>query len=120
MHYEHTDKRLDEWLPEDTVRIVPTARSNGHSSPKPDDHASVSAAVPHSNGASTKKRKRSASMDATDGGGEGPDASVSRGVKMSEEEYDIEHHKQITAKRNFDKVMFGRWQIKTWCVVICS
>ncbi|KZV77544.1 acyl-CoA N-acyltransferase [Peniophora sp. CONT] len=33
---------------------------------------------------------------------------------MTEEEYDIQHHKQITAKRNFDKVNFGQWQIKTW------
>ncbi|KAI0321443.1 acyl-CoA N-acyltransferase [Amylostereum chailletii] len=33
---------------------------------------------------------------------------------MTEEEYDIQHHKQITAKRNFDTVVFGEWQIKTW------
>ena len=35
---------------------------------------------------------------------------------MTEEEYDIQQHKQITAKRNFDKVNFGQWQIKTWYV----
>lgn len=35
---------------------------------------------------------------------------------MTEEEFDIKHHKQITAKRNFDKVNFGQWRIKTWCV----
>ncbi|OAX40490.1 acyl-CoA N-acyltransferase [Rhizopogon vinicolor AM-OR11-026] len=33
---------------------------------------------------------------------------------MTEEEFDIKHHKQITAKRNFDKVNFGQWRIKTW------
>ncbi|EKM60584.1 uncharacterized protein PHACADRAFT_82828 [Phanerochaete carnosa HHB-10118-sp] len=33
---------------------------------------------------------------------------------MSEEEYDLEHHKQITARRNFDKVIFGKWSIRTW------
>lgn len=38
------------------------------------------------------------------------------GAHITEEEYDIQHHKQITAKRNFDRVTFGRWQIKTWCV----
>ena len=48
-------------------------------------------------------------------GGEGGATSVA----ITEEEYDIEHHKQITAKRNFDKVIFGRWQIKTW-YVLCS
>lgn len=38
-------------------------------------------------------------------------------VVMTEEDFDIQHHKQITAHRNFDKVHFGDWQIKTWCVL---
>ncbi|EPQ61148.1 hypothetical protein GLOTRDRAFT_113584 [Gloeophyllum trabeum ATCC 11539] len=33
---------------------------------------------------------------------------------MTEEEYDIQHHRQITAKRNFEHVIFGHWKIKTW------
>lgn len=33
---------------------------------------------------------------------------------MTEEELDIQQHKQITAQRNFDRVNFGKWQIKTW------
>ncbi|KAG2364692.1 acyl-CoA N-acyltransferase [Suillus spraguei] len=33
---------------------------------------------------------------------------------MTEEEFDIKHHKQITAQRNFDRVNFGQWRIKTW------
>jgi hypothetical protein len=40
-------------------------------------------------------------------------------VKFPEEEFDIQHHKQITAHRNFDKVNFGQWQIKTWCARSC-
>ena len=35
-------------------------------------------------------------------------------ILMTEEDYDIQHHKQITAQRNFDKVHFGEWQVKTW------
>ncbi len=35
---------------------------------------------------------------------------------MTEEDFDFEHHQQITAQRNFDKVNFGHWQIKTWYV----
>lgn len=35
---------------------------------------------------------------------------------MTEEDFDIEHHKKITAQRNFDKVYFGDWEIKTWSV----
>ena len=35
-------------------------------------------------------------------------------IVMTEEDYDIQHHKQITAQRNFDFVNFGDYQIKTW------
>lgn len=35
-------------------------------------------------------------------------------IVMTEEDFDIQHHKQITAKRNFDKVVFGDWLVKTW------
>ena len=35
-------------------------------------------------------------------------------VELTEEDIDIREHRKITAKRNFDKVNFGRWQIKTW------
>lgn len=41
-------------------------------------------------------------------------STVPEEVVMTEEDYDIQHHKQITAQRNFDKVNFGEWQIKTW------
>ncbi|KAG6868159.1 hypothetical protein C0993_007049 [Termitomyces sp. T159_Od127] len=33
---------------------------------------------------------------------------------LTEEEYDIHQHKQITANRNFEYVYFGEWQVKTW------
>ncbi|KAI0034324.1 acyl-CoA N-acyltransferase, partial [Vararia minispora EC-137] len=33
---------------------------------------------------------------------------------LTEEEFDIQHHKQITSRRNFGKVNFGQWQMKTW------
>lgn len=36
---------------------------------------------------------------------------------MTEEELDIQQHKQITAQRNFDRVNFGKWQIKTWYAI---
>lgn len=98
VHYAHADKRLDEWVLERSVRFVGTK-------------VSVKTSHVHPNG-KTIKRKRSASTGEQaeeEGGG------ISKELKLSEEEYDIEHHKQITAKRNFDKVNFGKWQIKTWC-----
>lgn len=35
-------------------------------------------------------------------------------MMMSEEDELEVQHRQITARRNFDKVNFGQWQIKTW------
>ena len=73
------------------------------------------------------KRKRDSLSDATEtrsprtrlsclGGDDGAGAGPANGgdVPMTEEELDIEQHKQITSQRNFDKVNFGKWQIKTW------
>lgn len=37
-------------------------------------------------------------------------------ITMAEERDDVQQHKQITPKGNFDMVNFGRWQIKTWSV----
>ncbi|TFK86527.1 acyl-CoA N-acyltransferase [Polyporus arcularius HHB13444] len=118
VHYVNTDKRLDEWVAERDVRPV-----GGH-------EAEV-AANGQSNGATTRKRKRGSTADVqsprrgspnrTNGDAasgsaqpEDPDATQANASVVTEEEYDIEHHKQITAKRNFDKVIFGKWQIRTW------
>ena len=100
VHYANTDKRLDEWVPERLVRLT-------------DTKFPIQGSTPHTNG-SSGKRKRSASVSEL--AEEEGDGTAAKEVKISEEEYDIEHHKQITAKRNFDKVNFGRWQMKTWYV----
>ena len=115
MHYAHTDKRLDEWVAETAVRVTSTS-TNGHTPVVQAPNGTPKTAAAKTNGTHTKKRKRSASVDKQEGAERAEPRSASQGVKMSEEEYDIEHHKQITAKRNFDKVIFGRWQIRTWCV----
>jgi histone acetyltransferase MYST1 len=39
-------------------------------------------------------------------------------VPLTEEELDLQQHKQITAQRNFETVHFGNWQIKTWYVCL--
>ena len=111
VHYAHADKRLDEWVAESDVRLDPSSPSSPEASvpDAPAEESDDRTDPAHMN----KKRKRSVSVEAIEAG---ESASTGGMVKMSEEEYDIEHHKQITAKRNFDKVIFGRWQIKTWCV----
>ena len=98
VHYANTDKRLDEWVSERVVRVTHVK-------------GPIQSAPSHTNGTSNK-RKRSASVG--EQAEENGDDVVGKELKLSEEEYDIEHHKQITAKRNFDKVNFGKWQIKTW------
>ncbi|KAJ8497123.1 hypothetical protein ONZ51_g655 [Trametes cubensis] len=111
VHYVNADKRLDEWVSERDVR------------PNTDTHED--GVVSNGNGTSRKRKRGS-----TEGEGEGNSRRTGSPGRLdtqpplkvedlgpaaiTEEEYDIQHHKQITAKRNFDKVIFGRWQIKTW------
>ena len=113
VHYVNADKRLDEWVSERDVR------------PNTDTHED--GVVSNGNGTSRKRKRGS-----TEGQGEGNSRRTGSPGRLdtqpplkvedlgpaaiTEEEYDIQHHKQITAKRNFDKVIFGRWQIKTWYV----
>ncbi|KAI0358830.1 acyl-CoA N-acyltransferase [Trametes cingulata] len=107
VHYVNTDKRLDEWVPARDVR------------PAGDHEVDMA-----SNGTSRKRKRGPVEAEGStrrSGSPSQPGADAGS-VKLedtgtaaiTEEEYDIQHHKQITAKRNFDKVIFGRWQIKTW------
>ncbi|KAJ7678282.1 acyl-CoA N-acyltransferase [Mycena polygramma] len=93
VHYVNRDKRMDEWIPEVDFMLSATDSSQ------------------------SRKRKRT-SQDGSDDGST-PELSaeengVERTMVVSEEDYDFEHHKQINAQRNFDKVHFGDWQIRTW------
>ncbi|KAJ7103744.1 acyl-CoA N-acyltransferase [Mycena epipterygia] len=96
VHYVNQDKRMDEWIPE--VNFMPSATDSHHS----------------------RKRKRSSQHD-SDEGSPAPDGELSaeengveRTMVVSEEDYDFQHHKKINAQRNFDKVQFGDWLIRTW------
>ncbi|KAI0307421.1 acyl-CoA N-acyltransferase [Multifurca ochricompacta] len=93
VHYLGTDKRLDEWVPADTVRESTPPR---HST-SPGCHAT---SPPRANGTSSRKRRRTASpANAHDPDGTQPPMGL---PTMASE------------RRNFDKVNFGSWQIKTW------
>ncbi|KAJ7206463.1 acyl-CoA N-acyltransferase [Mycena rebaudengoi] len=68
-----------------------------------DDFMPSATDTPHS-----RKRKRSSQQQGdSDDGSPTPVSAEENGVErtmvISEEDYDFEHHKQITAKRNFDK-----------------
>jgi len=125
VHYLNTDKRQDEWVSEELVR------------PATEHEARTAAMGPLSsttNGVQTRKRKRgseaaqpsSAARRVSNATNAQPDTSgegeISNGAEtqpreLTEEEYDIQQHRKLFSKRNFDKVVFGQWQIKTWCVL---
>ena len=117
---------MDEWVPIALVQLVEPR--NQHEPSRKSSHV----ATPQENGTANghKKRKRSHSTEArhdsrtapgtlqlvpTEIGGSGIGVDDDpRTLKMTEEEYDLERHKQITARRNFERVIFGKWSIRTW------
>ncbi|KIY50071.1 acyl-CoA N-acyltransferase [Fistulina hepatica ATCC 64428] len=97
VHYLNSDKRLDEWVPESNLTIV--------------ENKYVPENLP-------RDRKRHGALSETSDLSSFVDgvSTTSGEVVMTEEDYDLEHHKRISARRNFDVVQFGHWQIKTWYV----
>jgi hypothetical protein len=109
VHYASTDKRLDEWVSESAVKLVEGEASssrvaNGRKRKRDElDHVARNSSL---------TRYHSVDFAIDD-----DELVETQGEPMTEEDYDIQHHKQITAQRNFDKVIFGHWQIKTWYAV---
>ncbi|KAJ8088860.1 hypothetical protein PM082_014106 [Marasmius tenuissimus] len=112
--YINREKRFDEWIPRPNLHPIPVA-SGSSSSVK---------TVPQKRKRKTPTGSRS-SQNGDEGAGESEEENaalshvdVSDGqaqeVVMTEEDYDIQHHKQIGAVRNFEKVHFGEWLIRTW------
>jgi hypothetical protein len=125
VHYLNTDKRLDEWVSEELIR------------PATEHEARAAIMGPSSsttNGIQTRKRKRGSDapqpspttrrasnatktqQDTTEETSNGAEIQPAQPRELTEEEYDIQQHRKLFSKRNFDKVVFGQWQIKTWCV----
>lgn len=137
VHYLNTDKRLDEWVPETSIRLLDDDAStngvngtNGVTEPP-------SSATPSEPTTRSRKRKRAVAAPdeepLAEGGLAPPDVGVSlqgrhmvtnpvakanrRGGNTSEDD-DIAEHRMITARRNFELVNFGTWQIKTWYAIL--
>ncbi|KAF9490402.1 hypothetical protein BDN71DRAFT_1454250 [Pleurotus eryngii] len=118
VHYVNLDKRMDEWLPGDTIHRVQEAPP----SPPPRKRKRSSSSRLERRRASTSRSSlldiahtagTSGTMNGRDAHSGGRGAAVEEMV-ITEEDFDIRHHNKITAQRNFDKVNFGMWQIKTW------
>nr|GAT58853.1 ham group protein [Mycena chlorophos] len=87
VHFVSQDKRMDRWVKESEFL------------PLPDE---------------SRKRKRDQDDEEDDARSYGGVAKEPRTIDMTEEEYDLQHHKKIGAQRNFDKVQFGQYIIRTW------
>ena len=96
VHYIGTDKRLDEWVPADTVRAT---------TPPRDSLSPVCDAAPSRrvNGTSARKRRRSLSL-----------ANAHDQDALDTTQPSAALPTMASTRRNFDKVNFGPWQIKTW------
>lgn len=115
VHYLNTDKRMDEWVRESDCRLqtatppplpsAPARRGRGGGRGGRGGRASTAARdvemapplpepllPPHPTENGTGQTERI----------------------ISEEDYDLQHHKQLTAQRNFDMVVFDSWKIKPW------
>ena len=104
VHYVGTDKRLDEWVDERLV-TEGTPVGSGGSAMRGQKRKRKSTV---SNGAQSRQESSEAS------GQEARAREAAPDVPLTEEELDMQEHSKITATRNFDKVNFGQWQIKTW------
>jgi histone acetyltransferase MYST1 len=98
VHYVGTDKRLDEWVPADTVRATTPPRD----SLSPGCDATQSRRV---NGTTTRKRRRSSLSLVNAHDRDAHDTTQPSATLPTT---------MASARRNFDKVNFGLWQIKTW------
>jgi histone acetyltransferase MYST1 len=104
VHYVNTDKRMDEWVPEESCRCD----SDG-------------AQLPQAEITNRKrKRKRDVSYPSALNGftlrgyGEDKGSPMPTEIVMTEEDFDLQHHQQLRAQRNFDVVIFDVWKIKPW------
>lgn len=103
---------MDEWVPEEACH-----------------KASTEATMGVSPGSRKRKRGRISEVAQTPNASMAPSSTVTPSragsiaselngareeIVMTEEDFDIQHHKQITAQRNFDNVYFGEWKVKTW------
>lgn len=99
VHFLKTDRRLDEWVPTTHLRVA-----EPHEITEPVEIRG-------------KKRKRVPSHRAGSPSAQ-QNGAVARARSASPEESEADsdtgEHLRLTAKRNFDRVNFGHWQIKTW------
>lgn len=120
IHFIGTDKRMDEWVPEDsctireTLATAPETGSRKRKRGRFNDTATTEA--PSMNGLFLQNSVAGPSAM----GGEMRNIESDRVMKsfLAEEELDETQHKHLTAQRNFDSVIFDEWKIRPWYVTL--
>ncbi|KAF8139710.1 acyl-CoA N-acyltransferase [Boletus edulis] len=108
LHYQGSDKQLDEWMTESELLRADALASRTNNGKRKRE---VSTTRPGSPTNST----RQSSLEAIPLLPDVKTATASPKDTMTEEDFDaVQRYKQTAAQRNFDKVIFGQWQIKTW------
>jgi histone acetyltransferase MYST1 len=112
VHYVNTDKRMDEWVRESDCRLQTAT-------PPPLPSASARRGRGRGRGARASTAGTDVEMAQAPPLPEPllpahPTENVQTERIISEEDYDLQHHKQLTAQRNFDMVVFDSWKIKPW------
>ena len=102
---------MDEWVPEDCCRCdgdaaqLPQAESTNRKRKRKRD-VSYSLGPSALNGFALRRIY-----------GENKGSPMPTEIVMTEEDFDLQHHQQLRAQRNFDVVIFDVWKIKPWWVV---
>ena len=101
---------MDEWVPEDSCRR--------------DDNGPQLPQAEFTNRKRKRKRDVNYSLEpsalhgfALRGCGEDKGSPMPTEIVMTEEDFDLQHHQQLRAQRNFDVVIFDVWKIKPWWVL---
>ncbi|KAG9103342.1 hypothetical protein FRC06_011340 [Ceratobasidium sp. 370] len=125
VHYDGLDKRLDEWVPIDAVEIIrnpPTAQtpnpepqSEGATRGKKRNRTAGLAAAAHSdNTLGALDRSATPQDDPSNPPTNHLPPTLGPSLHTRDQTEAAQQHRALTARRNFDRVNFGQWHIKTW------
>ncbi|KEP49487.1 putative myst histone acetyltransferase [Rhizoctonia solani 123E] len=116
VHYEGRDKRLDEWVPTSAVRLDndSTGQANETDLDSQDGsrakkrNRTTGPSLAHSDGTPATTQDDEVNSPATLPSTLGPS------IHTRDQTEAAQQHIALTAQRNFDRVNFDQWHIKTW------
>ncbi|KZV95624.1 acyl-CoA N-acyltransferase [Exidia glandulosa HHB12029] len=114
VHYINQDKRLDEWLPEHALRPAEPHELE-QDEPRGRKRKRAGSVPPHVFGSSIAQLKANGGANGAIESGYASDTLNGGGADdVDSDDSDVNEHRLITAKRNFDHATFRDQLIKTW------